>query len=613
MTAPAADQIDWPTRASLAALAALAVIGGVVSAWSIARLNGDTDRVKRTVDVLNEARRLQSLVTDAETGQRGYLLTGSDRYLTPYRDARADIDRAYARLAELTTADRVQKRRVKSLRPLIDRKFEELKETIDLYRGGRRDDALEVVRSDRGQRVMQSVRDVTEELIREEQRTLARRDAARDRSRAIGYTTAVTLTLLEIATLAIAVRMLTAYLRAVAAARRRAELASRARGEFLANMSHEIRTPMTAILGYADILRDRVDDPDDEHLVDTINNNGRHLLRILSDILDLAKIDAGHLSVDRRQTALEPLVADLYSTLAVLAGRKSLAFEIEFENPVPRVLNTDAVRLRQVLFNLIGNAIKFTERGHVRVRLSFEEATNDLVVRISDSGVGIEPEKVAAIFEPFEQQDTSATREHEGTGLGLAICQRLAGALGGTISVESEPGLGSTFVLRVDCGDLTDVDLIHATVTVKRSEPPARRLRGDELSCRVLVVDDRREIRFLARRLIESAGGNVVEAENGSEAVKLLGEDDAIGHSIDVCLMDMQMPVMDGYEATRRIRRRGLTLPIIALTANSMVDDRKRCLAAGCSDYLAKPIDSQKLVEKLAAWSRPDKESSQTT
>ena len=370
---------------------------------------------------------------------------------------------------------------------------------------------------------------------------------------------------------------------------------------------------MTAILGYADILRDRVDDPDDEHLVDTINNNGRHLLRILSDILDLAKIDAGHLSVDRRQTALEPLVADLYSTLAVLAGRKSLAFEIEFENPVPRVLNTDAVRLRQVLFNLIGNAIKFTERGHVRVRLSFEEATNDLVVRISDSGVGIEPEKVAAIFEPFEQQDTSATREHEGTGLGLAICQRLAGALGGTISVESEPGLGSTFVLRVDCGDLTDVDLIHATVTVKRSEPPARRLRGDELSCRVLVVDDRREIRFLARRLIESAGGNVVEAENGSEAVKLLGEDDAIGHSIDVCLMDMQMPVMDGYEATRRIRRRGLTLPIIALTANSMVDDRKRCLAAGCSDYLAKPIDSQKLVEKLAAWSRPDKESSQTT
>ena len=597
-------RLDRSTRFSLLGLTLAALAGGAVMAWTIFRLNDDTEWVKHTQDVVETIAQVQIALTDAETGQRGYLLTGDRRYLAPYETAGAAVDAALSGAITLTADNPTQNRRVRELRPLIEAKLAELAETIALFDAGRPDASLNLVRSNEGQQLMEQFREDIEQIVAEERRLLAERDAARDRTRSTGYLTAALLTTAQVLTLATAAWMLSRFLQQIELARRRAEAASRSRGEFLANMSHEIRTPMTAILGYADILRDRAADPDDRQLADTITSNGQHLLRILNDILDLSKIDAGRLTVQRELVPLQPLAADLQSTLAVLASRKAIAFNVSFETPVPQMLNTDPVRLRQILINLVGNAIKFTDRGHVHVRFAYEPEAKVLVVRVVDSGSGIEARHLETIFAPFEQYDGSFTRRHEGTGLGLAICRRLAEALGGSISVESEVGRGSTFELRLDCRDLTDVDLVHASLTVKREKPPAVALRGDELPYRVLVVDDRREIRFLVRRLVERAGGTVVEAENGSEALTILLEDEDLETSIDVCVLDMQMPILDGVETARSMRRRGFVQPIIALTANTMAEDRQRCLEAGFNDYLSKPIDAGELIAKLSQWSR---------
>ena len=609
------DRIDRPTWVSLLGLAAVATLGGLVSAWSIARLDADTEWLKRSSETVRQLQSLQSLLTDAETGERGYLLTDDASYLDPYRDAVAAIDTAYGDLLATVEEDGGDVDRVEALKPLIDEKLAELAKAIELHDNGQTEDALTLVRSDLGERLMRDFRRGSEAILAEERQILAARDAAREKTRTTGFVTAGLMTLLEIITLLAAVWMITRYLARIADARRKAELASRARGEFLANTSHEIRTPMTAILGYADILSDRLDDPDDRQLVETIRSNGKNLLQVLNDILDLSRIDAGRLTIEKSRTPLEPLAAELYSLLAVLAGRKSIGFEIEFENPVPEALCTDPVRLRQILLNLTGNAIKFTERGRVQVRFAYDKLTNELVVSVIDTGIGIDDSSLESIFEPFEQQDTSATRKHEGTGLGLAICQRLAAALGGTIDVASATGVGSTFTLRLDCGDLTDVDLVHATLNLNQADRASSPSAVGEFAGRVLVVDDRREIRFLVRRLIERAGGNVVEAENGGEALNILEKDAELGRSIDLCVLDMQMPVLDGFETARRIRRTGLDVPLIALTANSMSQDRKRCLDAGCDDYLAKPVGARDLIAKLIQWqdATPTRESETTS
>ena len=609
------DRIDRPTWVSLLGLAAVGTLGGLVSAWSIARLDADTEWLKRSSETVRQLQSLQSLLTDAETGERGYLLTDDASYLDPYRDAVAAIDTAYGDLLATVEEDGGDVDRVEALKPLIDEKLAELAKAIELHDNGQTEDALTLVRSDLGERLMRDFRRGSEAILAEERQILAARDAAREKTRTTGFVTAGLMTLLEIITLLAAVWMITRYLARIADARRKAELASRARGEFLANTSHEIRTPMTAILGYADILSDRLDDPDDRQLVETIRSNGKNLLQVLNDILDLSRIDAGRLTIEKSRTPLEPLAAELYSLLAVLAGRKSIGFEIEFENPVPEALCTDPVRLRQILLNLTGNAIKFTERGRVQVRFAYDKLTNELVVSVIDTGIGIDDSSLESIFEPFEQQDTSATRKHEGTGLGLAICQRLAAALGGTIDVASATGVGSTFTLRLDCGDLTDVDLVHATLNLNQADRASSPSAVGEFAGRVLVVDDRREIRFLVRRLIERAGGNVVEAENGGEALNILEKDAELGRSIDLCVLDMQMPVLDGFETARRIRRTGLDVPLIALTANSMSQDRKRCLDAGCDDYLAKPVGARDLIAKLIQWqdATPTRESETTS
>ncbi len=376
-------------------------------------------------------------------------------------------------------------------------------------------------------------------------------------------------------------------------AKKIAENANRSRGEFLANMSHEIRTPMAAILGHADILKDHLRDPDNVQIVDTIRRNGNFLLGIINDILDLSKIDAGMMEVDRKPVRPDAIVAEIRSLMDVRASEKQISLTIEFAGPIPETIESDAVRLRQILVNLVGNAIKFTDTGEVRVKVAYDQSTASLTFEVIDTGIGIDPSQFASLFEPFVQADNTSTRTFGGTGLGLAICRRLAHALGGEVTVDSALRRGSKFTLAIRVrspGQLVEPNL---NVDMK-AESHYENIR---LSASVLVVDDRRDIRYLAQHFIERAGGTVLTATNGQEAVDFIADPDS--PLIDVIVMDMQMPVMDGYDATRELRRRGYKVPIIALTANAMKSDRDECLSAGCSDYSTKPLDSGRLIAMI--------------
>ncbi|EMI15758.1 sensory transduction histidine kinase [Rhodopirellula maiorica SM1] len=379
-------------------------------------------------------------------------------------------------------------------------------------------------------------------------------------------------------------------------ARRVAEAANRSRGEFLANMSHEIRTPMTAILGHADILKDHLRDPDNVQAVETIRRNGAYLLEIINDILDLSKIDAGKLEIERERIQLDSLVADIRSLMDVRAKEKELPLLVEFEGLIPEMIETDAVRLRQILLNLLGNAIKFTDRGKIRLVVRYVSAEERIQFDVIDTGIGISPEILSTLFQPFQQADNSSTRSFGGTGLGLAISRRLAQALGGDVTVQSRFGHGSTFSVTIHVGG--SVKLVEPRLDISANDEST--MHHVNLNGTVLVVDDRRDIRFLAQHFIEKAGGTVVTATNGQEAIEMLRSPDP--PPVQVIVMDMQMPVMDGYDAARHLREHGCQLPIIALTANAMKSDRQECLDAGCTDYSTKPLDGSKLIAMIDHW-----------
>jgi PAS domain S-box-containing protein len=391
----------------------------------------------------------------------------------------------------------------------------------------------------------------------------------------------------------------------LARARDKAEAATRAKSEFLANMSHEIRTPMTAILGFADVLAASIRDPDQLDAARTIKRNGEYLIGIINDILDLSKIEAGKLEVEQVQCSPCQILSEVASLMRVRANSKNLPLEIEYDGPIPESIQSDPKRLRQILVNLIGNAIKFTEAGEVRVvaRLSGAESGEPAMqFDVIDSGIGMTAGQIGELFKPFSQLDASTTRRHGGTGLGLTISQRLARELGGDINVQSTPGQGSTFTVKVSTGPLDGVRLLaspaEAQLPANSVSKPAEPIAS--VDCRVLLAEDGLDNQRLIAVLLKKAGATVVVVENGKLAYDAaLAARDA-GTSFDVILMDMQMPVMDGYEATEKLRAAGYTGPIIALTAHAMSTDRTRCLQAGCDDYATKPIDRRQLLALVA-------------
>lgn len=381
--------------------------------------------------------------------------------------------------------------------------------------------------------------------------------------------------------------------------------ASRAKSEFVANMSHEIRTPMTAILGYADLLASKEEDPEKLGFVETITRNGQFLLEIINDILDLSKIEAGKLETVFEWFTLHDVVFEVFTMMQLRAIEKGITFRLQYDGPVPERIESDPKRLRQILVNLIGNAIKFTDEGSVHLNVFFDgEGTPPLLrFHVSDTGIGITRQQRLHLFEPFSQGDSSVTRTFGGTGLGLAISQRLAYMLGGEITVQSEAGKGSTFSCSVTTGNVASTPLVNPhDANASECEPYDEKSESDgvPLNCRVLVVDDRRDIRFLTNHFLQRAGAAVEFAEDGVQALERIERTGNGEPLIDVVLMDMQMPRLDGYQTSSRLREIGYRQPIIALTADAMHGDMTRCLENGCDAYLSKPIDAAQLVDLVA-------------
>jgi PAS domain S-box-containing protein len=397
-------------------------------------------------------------------------------------------------------------------------------------------------------------------------------------------------------------------------ARDEADRANAAKSEFLANMSHEIRTPMTSILGFADLLGE-ADTAQRESHITTIKRNGEHLLAIINDILDISKIEAGKMTVESIECSPVQIVEDVVEFMRVRAVGKSITLSSVYESAVPEFIASDPIRLRQILINLIGNAIKFTEVGSVTVCVGTERDDHgepSLVLRVRDTGIGIDEESLTRLFQSFSQADNSMTRRFGGTGLGLQISQRLAELLGGGITVDSKPGVGTVFTVRIATGDLNDVPMLTPAEVSVRLEQAAsaapvayatpepddntRPLEG----LRVLLVEDGPDNQRLITHHLKKAGATVEVAENGQVGLDRI---DQATEPFDVVFMDMQMPVLDGYRATSILRERGCTIPIIALTAHAMPGDRARCLDSGCDEFLTKPIDRAQLVRtcRLAA------------
>jgi PAS domain S-box-containing protein len=376
-----------------------------------------------------------------------------------------------------------------------------------------------------------------------------------------------------------------------------AEAANRAKSDFLANMSHEIRTPMNAILGFTELLKRGFGKSEREssRYLDTIHQSGKHLLGLINDILDLSKVEAGQLTVEKIACAPHVIIQGALSELGLKAHEKGIQLSLRLLTPVPEQVQSDAARIRQVVLNLLSNAIKFTEKGGVEVVLACNGTSYS--VEVSDTGIGIDPARIEAMFDPFTQADASITRRFGGTGLGLAISRRLARALGGDLTASSQPGVGTTLIFTFGTGALEGVRLLDAGQLSQAAQAATahRRTRWKIPSARVLVVDDGAENRELLSLVLTENGLWVDEAENGQVALDKL----AAG-SYDLVLMDMQMPVLDGFAATRELRRRGHAVPVVALTAHAMKGFEEEVLQAGCTAYLTKPVDIDALLHRVA-------------
>ena len=603
--------------------------------WSTRTFLVTSEEVNHAHEVVEQLDHLLAEMTDAETGQRGYLITGSVRYLAPYERATARIADTLHAIRVLTADGSAEEERLNRLVPQVASRLAIMRETIDLYDREGLAAARQHVLTDRGKTVMDDIRKLVGEMDRAERMVLLDRGAYAHASARLTRVVVLVSDLLALglvgSSYVIAMRGLAERRRHVVAveeargqaerqagelavlardrdeARRAAQEASRLKSEFLAHTSHEIRTPMTALVGYTELLGDPDLSPAEraEGLA-TVRRNGEHLMTIVNDILDLSKIESGRMTIERMACSPFALVAEVAAVLRPRAAHDGLDVEVGYRSPLPETIETDPTRLRQILLNLVGNAIKFTPRGSVRLEVGPVEDTR-LCFEVIDTGIGLDAEQQARLFTAFSQADASTTRRFGGTGLGLAISKRLAGMLGGDLRVRSVPGEGSTFTLTIDVGSLAGVRLLDRPPEVRaaaeRPEPSAderQALRG-----RILLAEDGLDARRLLARHLRAAGAEVETAENGLVACELALRAADAGTPYDLILMDMQMPELDGYAAAARLRAAGYRGPIVALTAHAMEDERARCLDAGCDGFAAKPILRRALIEVVRAYLAP--------
>ena len=386
-------------------------------------------------------------------------------------------------------------------------------------------------------------------------------------------------------------------------ARQAADAANVAKSAFLANMSHEIRTPMTAILGFTD----QILDPDTnakqvQAAAQTIRRNGNHLIALVNDILDLSKIESGKLRLESAAVAIRPLCRDLFDLLGARATENGDELTLRFKPPIPETIIGDSVRLKQALINLVGNMINVTRNGKIQVVVSCDAQAGLMRFDATDDGIGLGPELQASVMDAFSQSDPALAAKTGGAGLGLTITKQLASLMGGALELTSGPDEAATLTLTVATGSLDGVQWVSAAddaPTEYASVPTTERL--PKVDGRVLLVEDGVDNQRLLQLILRKAGASVTIAVNGADAIEQIDIAENAGAPFDLVLMDMQMPVLDGYEATRRLRERGYDRQIVALTAHAMRGQIDKCLEAGCDHFLSKPVDRATLIREVAA------------
>jgi signal transduction histidine kinase/DNA-binding response OmpR family regulator len=634
------------------------IIIGLVSYWSMATLLKTANSVTHTHEVLTKLESVISLLKDVETGQRGYLITGDARYLEPYDAAISKVKRVYEEVKDLTKDNPGQQGRLDLVMPLIEKKLAELRETIALRKGVGFEAALEVVLTNRGKTIMDDIRVVIGAMQEEERRLLSERSVAakanaRNTQVAILLSTVGAFVLLlvisvaiarsitgrvseisvvavslkkgdtdqtlplastqdEITDLAQAFNTMTAKRRQVekelATTRDAALAAVRSKADFVATMSHEIRTPLNGVIGMTDLLLATDLDTDQQEMVETLKNSGEFLLTVINDILDFSKIDAGKLDLEVIDFDLRTAVDEVLNILAERASQKDLELIGLVYATTPLQLRGDPGRIRQILFNLIGNAIKFTQEGEIVVDVSvIETATDKTTLRfaVTDTGIGIAPETQRTLFESFTQADSSTTRKFGGTGLGLTICKKLVALMQGEIGVISEKGQGSTFWFSIP--------FTHSSTSSPPTYPNAT-LQGR----RMCIVESNDTIRFLLQHYAQSWGMICDVAQNGSEGLALLQQHAKGEHSFDIALLDHTLSETiqeDGISLAKRIRQDSEIshIPLILLTALGKRGEGKLAQHAGFNGYLTKPIRHHQLQQCLQMILGSDQQTNSST
>jgi len=386
-----------------------------------------------------------------------------------------------------------------------------------------------------------------------------------------------------------------------------AEIANETKSAFLAMMSHELRTPLTAILGFADMLKSESTDPTYLEKVDTIKRNGTYLLTLLNDILDLSEVETGKLRFVREDVHIPTVMAEVESLMQIRAGEMRVPLRFEFGDHLPENIKADAIRIRQILVNLISNSLKFSDSGEVVVSTFTcdEDEIALLKISVKDFGIGISKNQLAGLFTPFNQANKPTNIGSDGTGLGLSISKRLAEGIGGVIHVDSELGKGSCFTLSLPIEKTGSKRLEIGAPPFTQSFQNNRNDVSDStlpsINGKILLADDRRDIWRVGKYFLEKCGAAVTVVENGRQAVEAVIAAAAENAPFSLVLMDMQMPIMTGHEAVRELRRLGFELPIIALTADAMEGEREACIKMGCNEYFPKPIDGPRLMNSIAS------------
>ncbi len=564
-------------------------------------LKASADAV-RFVEAVNH---LFSAVQDAETSQRGFLLTDDSAYLQPFAQAEAALPMAFKQLTDLALHDPILQQDILELRGLTEVKMMELKDTIKLRHETGFSAALQVVATGKGKATMDDIRKVVARLNHARANMLATSAAAIRRETQLSQRTSLFTGFLGIGAGLLALYLVWVGSRQEKAAqtlfeeKTRAEKSVVEKSAFLANVSHEIRTPMNAILGFGELLENEPLAPRQTQYVRCIRQSGKSLLQLINDVLDLSKLEAGKLEPYLEPTDLREVLGFVQTMFAHQAMVKALELKLEAA-ALPQALLLDRLRLRQVLVNLVGNAVKFTEQGHVRVQADWVQQSGDrsrgcLSIEVADSGIGISPEKQREIFEPFVQSDPRSGGENQGTGLGLTIVRRLTELMGGTVSLESMPGQGSTFHLRFPdvqvSARLPVTDAIEADETVDFN---------DFAPATLLVVDDNETNRSLIAGIFEGTHHQLQLARDGQEALESIRN-----AKPDLVLLDIRMPIMGGRATLMEIRKLPALdlLPVIAITASSQVDDEKD-LRQDFNGYVRKPFSRRVLYKELAQFLR---------